>query len=212
MIPCSQCGRPTPCSDRLCSACRCRLLGRAKRRYHWTPELIEDVHRAYRIPRKREITRGITVLARRTGWPRWQFRLRAAAEGWIPANRRPWLQSELEYLSEHIGSLSVEQLARRLRRSVRSIIVRAQLLDFSTRLRDGYTLADLQAVFGVDHRRAASWVQRGLFGKPHPNGQGIRVQDRQVLNFLRRHAGEYDLARVDQEWFKSMVFGSLSGG
>jgi len=212
MTPCSQCGRPTPYSHHLCAPCHCRALGRAKRRYHWTPDLLDQVRYAYRIPRKREITRRLTALARKTGWPRWQFRIRAADLGLLPFHRRPWTPAELDYLAEHIGSLSIDQLARRLNRTTRSIQLRAQFIDLSTRVRDGYTLADLSAVLGVDHRRAASWVKRGLFGKPLANGQGIRVQDRQVLNFLRRCPSEYDLARVDQEWFKSMVFGSLSGG
>ncbi len=54
------------------------------------------------------------------------------------------------------------------------------------------------------------WVERGLFGKVHRHGAEFRIGEANVVRFVREHAREYDLARVDQTWYKAMAFAELA--
>ena len=71
---------------------------------------------------------------------------------------------------------------------------------------DSYAVVDLAVVFGEHRSRIEGWVRRGLLGLPKE-----RVNGRDVHLFLRKHAREYDLRRVDQVWYKAMLFGRLAG-
>jgi hypothetical protein len=74
----------------------------------------------------------------------------------------------------------------------------------------GYDLMILRNIFGCQRRKIKSWLDRGLLGKPYRAGRQLRVTDGNLLRFIRKYPHEYDLARVDQVWFKAMVFGALS--
>jgi hypothetical protein len=81
-------------------------------------------------------------------------------------------------------------------------------------LSEGYNISDLCECFGLSHTRIESWVRRGLLGKAHGHGGhggNIRLTESNVVRFIRRYPHEYDLGRVDEIWFKSVVFGSLAG-
>ena len=52
------------------------------------------------------------------------------------------------------------------------------------------------------------WVRDGLL-KPASDG---RLSEVAVARFIRKYPQEYDLARVDQAWFKAMVFAGLLRG
>ena len=74
----------------------------------------------------------------------------------------------------------------------------------------GYSISALSKLFGTHRRLVESWATRGLLGKPHVQGRhggDIRFTEAAVARFTRRHPQEYDLARVDREWFKGIVFG-----
>ena len=66
----------------------------------------------------------------------------------------------------------------------------------------------------MHHSRIESWARRGLLGKPHGHGGhggNIRFAEANVVRFIRRYPSEYNLGRVDETWFKAMVFGRLAG-
>jgi hypothetical protein len=81
-------------------------------------------------------------------------------------------------------------------------------LDHSTAAREGYDVGDLQRVFGESEGKIRGWLRRGLLvivrGSELVSGQA-------VARFASRHLHEYDLRRVDQFWFKSMLFGEPAG-
>jgi hypothetical protein len=98
---------------------------------------------------------------------------------------------------------------------------RPDLIDQENSLRDyikhlgrkhsgGYSISALSKLFGTHRRLVESWATLGLLGKPHVQGRhggDIRFTEAAVARFTRRHPQEYDLARVDREWFKGIVFG-----
>lgn len=192
--------------------CRGRALGRAKRKYHFTPELLEELFRAY-CGNKRELSAALDVLQRKTHWPRWAFKLEARRRGWITADhRRPWTREEIERLREMLGTRPVKAIARALGRSPESVEAKAEKLRLSRRVREGYTIEDLAQCFGTYRAKVRHWIERGLLGRPVRNGIAVRVHERSVLRFIREHAAEYDLRRVDQTWFKGMVFAPWGDG
>jgi hypothetical protein len=161
---------------------------------------------------KAELTAGLDQLQRRTGWPRSALKLEAKRLGITSSDhRRGWTREEVEYLREEIGTSTPTKIARRLGRSVESVIAKAERMRLSRRAQDGYNVADLALAFGVHHRVVQRWMDRGLLGRVMRNC-GKRVAEDGVMRFLTRHIHEYDLRRVDQVWFKSMVFGGRRGG
>lgn len=183
--------------------------GRFVAKYHFTAELMEEVQRAY-SGKRTELMARLDVLERKTGWPRWAFKKAAWRLGWATYRRRPWTEDEVLYLNIASKTGSIETIARKLHRSPESVKLKARSLYLSRQAREGYTLGDLQLVFGVTHGKVARWVERGLLGKAHRSGHAVRLTEKNVVRFIRKHALEYDLRRVDQDWFKGMVFGELA--
>ena len=106
----------------------------------------------------------------------------------------------------------MQTIARRLRRSVTSVAVHAHAQKLSVRISDGYCIRTLCEVFGVRYGRVEGWIRRGLLGKAQHGGQGGMVwfPAANVIRFIRKHPSEYELARVDEVWFKAVIFGDLA--
>lgn len=198
------CGRPAA-SDGRCHACRLAELARARRRYHFTPELRDELRRVY-CGRGREITAGLDALCRKTGWPRHAFKLETQRLGLQRLVRREWTEREIAYLREKCCRVSMRAIANKLGRSWESTRAKAEKLRLSRRISEGYCMEDLQVVFGESAHRVRRWLTRGLFGTVH-RINGKRVSDRSVQRFLEEHPHEYDLRRIDQAWFKGILFG-----
>jgi hypothetical protein len=182
-----------------------RELGHARRRYHFTPALLEDLRAAY-CGNKRHVSAAFDQLERKTGWPRYALKMEAARRGWSHSGRRrPWTPAEIAYLRERLGTDSARLIAGRLHRSVESIEARAELLRLSRRVTDGYSFADLQQVFGEHFSTVHRWLERGWPGRLRDG----RVSERNVKVFLRAHPSEYNLRHTDEVWFKGMFFDSL---
>jgi len=194
------------CGLTKCRECWGRRLGLAARRYHFTPELMERLREAYRGPDRPALTRRLDALVRETGWPRWAFLDQAQRRGLVLDPRARWTAAEDELLREMLASQSLGAIMRTLGRSEVAIKSRAQHLRLSRR-REGYDVADLAEVFGVHPHKAARWVERGLFVRPRGRLESGRIGEDLVARFIRHFPHEYDLRRVDQVWFKSMVFG-----
>ena len=198
---CTVCRRAGARRDGLCCRCWCER----QRKYVFSPELLDRLRRV-QCSKKGELREGLRELERATGWPRWAFAYEAIRRGWT-RSRRPWTVEEIDRVRELLGTMSVKRIAVRLGRTHEAVQALAERLKLSRRVRDGYTGADLVQVLGEHHSKVQRWLGRGLFGRRRDG----RVGDREVYLFLRRHTSEYDLRRVDQEWFKSMMFGALSG-
>jgi hypothetical protein len=184
-----------------------RAFGVARRLYHFDDRLTAQLREAY-AGNKVGLSRALDRLSRDTGWPRHAFKTHAIRLGITQGgHRRRWTVQEDEHLAEFMASQSLRTMARALGRSVESVDARAERLKLSRRLREGwYNLADLATVFGAHHSTVRGWMRRGFLGKVHEGAQ-LRVVETNVVRFLRRLPHEYDLRRVDQLWFKGVLFG-----
>lgn len=179
----------------------------AARRYIWTPELLDALRLAH-CGNKAALGAEMDRLQRKTGWPRHAFKYKAERLGWTAQYHR-WSAADDAYLREKAGVVSTDSIARKLGRSRISVASRADKLGLSRRPGEGYTIADLTLVFGAPPYKVRRWMERGLLGKVHQNG-GSRVAEPNVVQFIRRYPDEYDLRRVDQGWYKAMLFGGLA--
>ncbi len=206
---CRECGNEQGERDGLCKPCRLRAFGQVQRKYFFTEELREDLRRAY-WGRKQELSAAFDRLERKTGWPRGAFKAEAERLGLTPILRsRKWTSEEVEYLREKVGIIPATRMARNLKRPVSSVQAKTRKLKLSWRAQEGYNMEDLALGFGVHYDKVRRWMERGLFGQVHRHscrGGGNRVTDKNVVRFIREHVFEYDLRRVNQEWYKAMAF------
>lgn len=198
--------------DGLCGGCRLVRLKRQK--YPPIPqEIVNELRLAY-VGNVREVSANLKRIAARTGISTHRLKDEGRRKGWrTTRDRRPWTPFELTHLQELLGSFSVSQIARKLRRSITSCNVRISRLKLSRRLSEGYNVSDLCEVFGLAHTRIERWISRGLLGEPEGrggHGGNIRFSTEAVALFVRRYPDLYDLGRVDQNQFKQIVFGHFA--
>jgi hypothetical protein len=182
-----------------------REMGRARRRYVLSGETIERLRDAYAAPNYPELVKRLEEAARASRLPRRALTLEARRRGWSsvrhPKSWRRWTAEDDAKLREAIGHHAAITIAKEMGRSVEAVRSRAYDLGLMTRIADGYGMDDVAECMGVGRAKAASWIASGLL-KVH---QG-RVTTESMERFLRAHAHRYDLRRVDQVWFKSIVF------
>jgi len=220
--PCQDCGKPFVGGPpaRYGPCCRWKHRGRVKK-YSWTPERDQLLRDRY----DSRIRNRAGEIAVELGWPGWAVKRRAQELGlsvsW-PADRRDWTQEEEGFLLEHAGSRHVNWMAKKLKRSLTSVVVKLKRMQISRRWREGYTLQELQLCFGTDHHVIDRWIREGkLVGRrrgTERNGTGGRdggpadawvFTDEDLVTFIRNHPMAFELRKVDQLWFMDLL---LAGG
>ena len=126
---CTSCENKKAGSDGLCPACR---LLKFRATYLQTippitPPILQELRCAY-AGNVREVSANLNRIAARTGISKCRLKLCANKHGWYVSHQpkgRPWTQAENAYLEESLGSVSVTSIARRLKRTVRAVTMRA---------------------------------------------------------------------------------------
>jgi hypothetical protein len=158
--------------------------------------------------------RVIRELARQTGVPRWYIKRRARRLGLsMNQDRRPWTQQELASLDRLLGKVSAATIAKRLKRTETSVVMKIKGLGHSRRVSDGYTMRDLEVCLGEDHHKIQKWIGNGwlrdrLQGTRRHDGNGHdihRFREKDILAFIKNHPQEINLGKVEQLWFLDLV-------
>lgn len=76
-------------------------------------------------------------------------------------DRRPWTQAELKIVEHLVGRVSAATIAKRLSRPESSVVNKLKRLETSRRVRDGYTMRDLEQCLGEDHHKTSIWIANG---------------------------------------------------
>jgi hypothetical protein len=200
-VVCVACGSPKGVpKDGLCMACRMDK----RRKYVWTPALDAELRTIYATTNSRaSLSAALRAFKTRMGWPRGPIAIRAVELG-ITVIKKYWSPAELEFLRQNAGRRSMYFITAKLKRSMQGVRCQLQRMGLPTRFEDGYSISALAEVFGVSNRTVARWISRRWL---RPD-MGL-VPETLVRKFLRQHAEEYDLRRVDQAWFKGMIFPSF---
>jgi DNA-binding CsgD family transcriptional regulator len=162
----------------------------------------EHLRRAYQSARNRgALVEGISYLQRLTRFPRSVIVSRAAYLGLAGKRGERWSTEEILTLREIVGSRSLSSIAHELGRSYYSVKGQIARLQLCARVTEGYSCEQLQRLLGVSRRRVRQWIAL-RWVKPICN----RIPEQEVARFLRRHPQQYQLNRVDEAWFKGLVF------
>ena len=153
---------------------------------------------------RKDLTRGLTYLQRLTGFSRVTITSHAAELGLRILQRRSWTSAELEVIAENAGTLSTSAIARRLGRTHYSVKAKAAELHRFMRVTDGYSREDIRLLLGVGCAQVREWVSNGWLRVD----QG-RITEKSVRAFLADHPEEYRLGRVDEAWYKGLLFPSF---
>jgi hypothetical protein len=183
------------------------------RKYAWRPEYDAYLKAQYFGGLNRRF-RVLNRMIRLTGLPRWYIKRQAARLGLtMHIDRKPWTRAELHVLDELVGRVSAPTIAKRLHRPVSSVVNKCKHMRISRRVRDGYTMRDLELCLGEDHHKISAWIKNGwlqdrLQGTRRHEGNGRdihRIREKDILDFLRNHPQEINLGKVDQIWFLDLV-------
>jgi len=171
-------------------------------RHNWTDEEREIVRRDYRHTHacRREIASklGVTENAVAGQIARMGIGKRS--------DRRYWIDREDEILIRDATRYSPRQIARRLHRSINSVVVRMKRLKLSRRVRDGwYTKRDACEILGVDHKRVQRWIDNGMLkahyhngSKPQQNGSACwHIWESDLARFIRHYPQDLNGRNVD---------------
>jgi len=184
--------------------------GGKPKKYVWTPERDQVLRERYDSR-----TRGaIAKLAATIGWPAWAIKKRAAGLGLTRAvDRKNWTPDEVTFLWNHAGTRNTRWIAKQLGRSETSVVMKFKRMRISRRVRNGYTLDELELCFGTDHHVIERWVRDGKLGAGRRGTERAHdawaVSDAEVLKFISEHPMEFRLDKVDQFWFMDLI---TSGG
>lgn len=201
-VVCRKCEDPRGCpKDDLCHRCRVQARPNPNKKYHWTPDLDLALRRAYQQAASRdELSRNLDYLQRQCGFTRFVIVARAAVLG-LARNRKRWTESEVEVLSESAGRLSKAAIAKRLNRTYWSVKAAFSKLELQSRVREGYSQGDVAYLLGASPQSVRKWIRLGWL-----KVQDSRITEASLIRFIRTHAEEYQLSRVDEAWFKGLLF------
>ena len=197
---------------RYCKPCAASFR-RPLKKYQLTPQIIEYLRTFYKgSPRERG--KAVRILAREKNLPKWWILRHAQKLGLgYPMRRKSWTQDEVLFLQENIGLWCPEILAKKMGRSITSVVLKIKRLHLSRRKRDGwFTLRDLEIGLGADHRQIYSWIRKGWIhcerdgriagtSGEHFRRFGLLA----VRNFIWNHPTEFDLKKADQLWFLNLM-------
>lgn len=172
------------------------------KKFSWTIDLDERLRRSYQGAATRSaLTENLDALQRTSGFTRVVILSRAAELGLAFSRRRPWKAEDVAFLREHAGTMAVGLLAAKLNRTHASVKARLKHLHLSARVGEGYSIEDLRQLFGVGARTIRNWIALGWL-----RVAAGRVAESSVTKFLRVHPEQYRLSRVDEAWFKGIIF------
>ena len=132
----------------------------AKLKYTWQPEYDAYLKAHYfgGLNRRFQV---LNRMVRLTGLPRWYIKRQAARLGLtMKMDRRPWTQVELGLVEHLVGRVSAATIAKRLRRPESSVVNKIKRLGTSRRVREGYTMRDLEECLGEDHHKISVWIAK----------------------------------------------------
>ena len=121
-------------------------------------------------------------------------------------DRHPWTPKEDDKLRELIQSFCPRNVAKKMHRSMNSVVVRSKRLNISRRYRTGwFTKKEVMDILGHDHR----WVQRRIDSGALPasyhygikptqlGGSAWHIEEKDLKNFIKTYPEELIGCNID---------------
>ncbi len=120
--------------------------------------------------------------------------------------RKNWDNGQDDRLRELLSHYAPCTVARKMGRSINSVVVRANRLGLSRRSREGwYTKREVMEILGVDHKRIQSFIDKGFLKATwhnghRPNKKGLamwHIERGDLRKFICRYPQEFNGRNVD---------------
>ena len=121
-------------------------------------------------------------------------------------DRHPWSLEEDDKLRELIQSFCPRKVARKMHRSINSVVVRSKRLNISRRCRNGwFTKSEVMEILGHDHR----WIQRRIDSGALPasyhygfrpgqlGGSAWHIDEKDLKKFIKTYPEELVGCNID---------------
>jgi transcriptional regulator with XRE-family HTH domain len=202
-VICTNCGSKRGFPKRkLCRSCQMERCN-----YHtvtpWTEGQLALLRECYSGDRDELIARR-KRLRELTGYTRGAVDAQAHRMGLRLVANKPYTPEEERYIRENAGEMPVHQIATKLGRGLRNLEVKMRKMRVSYRFRhEGFNQKEFAEAMGVWPTTVRTWINAG-----HLRTFAGRITDTAVSEFIRNKRHLYTLRRVDEDWFKDLVFGS----
>ena len=173
-------------------------------RHRWTQDEIDTVRREYAGTRESRKALAIQLGVSENSISSMVGKLGLAKKKYY--RRRRWTPEEDAQLAELLETMTVESIARKMRRSLDSVTIRVSRLGLSRRDHSGwYNKTEVCAILGKDHK----WVQRRIDDgslkaswhhgtRPQGKGQAAwHIDQADLKRFLRTYPEELNGRNVD---------------
>jgi len=130
-----------------------------------------------------------------------------AAKMGIMQDKSPnWTEKEVLILTDMINEHPPLTIARRLHRSVNSVVVKSKRLKLKRRYRNGwYVKVEVAEIFGVDHKKVQYWIDKGYLkaswhtgNKPQKSGMSPwHIAEADLRDFIIKYHSELQGRNVD---------------
>jgi hypothetical protein len=188
-----------------------------ERKYIFNERIDETLRQIYQGER----AEGVIDLSRRLGWPYQVLTRRASQLGLSrPHHSRPWVKEEEELVRRNIhhGAKYVWKKLRQagFRRSL--VAVRRKITRAEMRL-DNEFVSTIQVAqgFGVCDTTVRRWIARKMLRAQTREGAEVDkdhpyvIREEWLRRFIRENPSAFDIRKVDQVWFLSVVFQGMLG-
>lgn len=124
----------------------------------------------------------------------------------LKTDRHPWDSKQDDQLKELLPRYCVEEVSKRMHRSVNSVVVRAKRLHLYRRSHDGwFTKKEVCEMLGVDHHWLQRRIDSGALKATYHNGRrptriGLamwHIEEEDLRKFLRRYPQDLTGRNVD---------------
>jgi len=170
-------------------------------KHNWTEEERDIVRREYDGHNKTS-----KRIANKLGVTFYAVKGQAANMGIMQDKSPDWSDKEVEILTEMITHYTPLRIAKRLHRSVNSVVVKSKRLRLSRRVRDGwFTKKEVCEILGVDHKKIQAYIDRGELKaswhtqrKPQKRGMAMwHIETIDLKVFIKKSAGDFQGRNVD---------------
>ena len=125
----------------------------------------------------------------------------------IPRDKKEpkWSPEDVRFMRENWGKLGPQALAKKLHRTVNSILVQSKRLQLGPiQDKSAFDKRDICKLLGIDHRKVDRWLQQGLLKAklaPTARERGksrniLQVQPHDLIDFLKHNPDQWDARKA----------------
>lgn len=192
------------------------MVRRLKTNHHWTDDERDIIRRDYKHTRE-----SCRQLAAQLGVTEFAVRGQVSTMGIAKSDdRKPWSPEEEERLRKLIPEFCPRAIAKKMKRSLNSVVVKAKRLDLRRRYRDGwFTKREVCEILAHDHKWVQARIDSGALpatshygDRPTQLGMSAwHIREHDLVQFLRKYPQELVGCNIDIIMVVELLAGIVNG-